>query len=1489
MHDETESSSGIRRPAEQERSDDAAGCRSEAEEQDSNKLMEELRVHQAELEMQNEELRCAQEALARSRDRFYSLFHQAPVGYVALDASGMIQEANEAFLRMAGAPREAVMGAYFHSLLEQSHASVFRGRFKALLKKPLGKEMEVRLLRQGKPLWIRIEASDGQAVDHPAGGEPPALLLILSDITEEKLAEEARREEQRRLNFVIEGSGLGTWEWNLQTNETVFNETWAEIIGYALDELTPYNLETWERLTHPEDLARARKALASCIAEETSDYECELRMRHKAGHWVWILDRGRVMTWDDHGRPLLMFGTHSDITPRKLMEEGRERLLERVTQEKRAQETLFEAAKTVLEGGDFASTARRIFDAARTLTGAQSGYVALLSDDGEENELLFLEAGGLPCLVNPDLPMPIRGLRAEAYKTGRVVSDNDFMHSRWASFMPPGHVDLWNVMFAPLNIEGKTVGIMGLANKPEDFNEDDVVAARAFGQLAAIALQKNRNLEALRVSEQRFRSFVENANDIEYALSPEGLFTYLSPNWIHFVGEPAEAALGRSFEPYVHPEDVHLCREFLQEVLCSGEKQSGVVYRVQRRDGTWRWHFSNGSPLFDSQGTLTGYLGIARDITEIRQAEETLKERERFLRAVLETTADGFFVLDNQGRITEANSAYCSMTGYRHDEIVGGRLRDIDADESPEETADRIKRVASRGSEIFETRHRRKDGTVFPVEISTSFVPTHGGRFVCFCRDLTERKENERILRRHSHLLENSPNAVYVSDEQGRLVYANTSAARQTGFAFSEIVGKHVWDIDASFTESEYVRFLSRMSSMNPVRLKTKHRRRDGSSFPVEISISKLVQEGSNLLCGIAVDITEREAREASLRRTQFTVDHAPIGVFWVSPEGEIIYANNKAADSLGYAKKELRGMEFECIDPNFPLPESESPWKLREREALMEFESIHRRKDGTVFPVYVHSHRISFMGEEMHVVEVQDITERKEREERIAVQGRMLDEAPASITIHGVDGRFFYANQASCTLHGYESEQEFLAVNLHKLDVPESEALLAERFRLIMEEGEARFEVCHYRKDGSSFPLEVLARAIQWEGKPAVLSIASDISDRKAAEDERDRLQTQLIQAQKMESVGRLAGGVAHDFNNMLGVILGHTEMALDETGPEEPIFSDLQEIHKAARRSSDLTRQLLAFARKQVISPRVLDLNETVEGMLKMLRRLIGEDIELAWLPGGRLWKVKMDPSQVDQILANLCVNARDAIAGHGRVTIETMNITLDEAQYEGREGLLPGEYVLLSVSDNGCGMDRNTLSHLFEPFFTTKGVGQGTGLGLATIYGIVKQNGGYIDVESEQGKGTRFSIHLPRHLSQAEADSHGKIKTAVERGSETILLVEDEDAMLKMAETMLKRLGYRVLACRAAIEAERLALEHIGAIHLLMTDVIMPEMNGRELAERLTSRYPNLRCLFTSGYTADVIGHHGVLNEGVHFIQKPFSRKDLAAKVREVLDQK
>jgi PAS domain S-box-containing protein len=484
-----------------------------------------------------------------------------------------------------------------------------------------------------------------------------------------------------------------------------------------------------------------------------------------------------------------------------------------------------------------------------------------------------------------------------------------------------------------------------------------------------------------------------------------------------------------------------------------------------------------------------------------------------------------------------------------------------------------------------------------------------------------------------------------------------------------------------------------------------------------------------------------------------------------------------------------------------------------------------------------------------------------------------------------GPDGKYLYVSPSVERITGYRPDEFFKdprfletlihpedqnKVEQHWLDHAKTHEVKGLDYRIVNREGDTRW-ISHLCQ-------AVYSSAGRWLGRRAS---NRDITEQKTVE-------KQLRQAQKMESIGRLAGGVAHDFNNMLSVILGYAELALHKVEKAHPLHTDLKEIIKAARRSSDIVQKLLAFAREQIIEPKVLDLNDTIESMLKMLRRLIGEDIDLAWLPEADLWPVMMDPTQVEQILANLCVNARDAIAGVGKVTIETQNAIFDEAYCTDHAGYMPGEYAMIAISDNGCGMDEEHLDKIFEPFFTTKTAGQGTGLGLATVYGIVKQNNGFINVYSERGKGTTLKIYFARQADKVVDTRKESDRVLSLSHGETVLVVEDDVLLLKLASEIMDRLGYTVLTADTPGGAMRLAEEYAGEIHLLMTDVIMPEMNGKELSEKIKKVRPAMKSLFMSGYTANVIAHRGMLDEGVQFIQKPFSLKDIATKVRIALEE-
>ncbi len=491
----------------------------------------------------------------------------------------------------------------------------------------------------------------------------------------------------------------------------------------------------------------------------------------------------------------------------------------------------------------------------------------------------------------------------------------------------------------------------------------------------------------------------------------------------------------------------------------------------------------------------------------------------------------------------------------------------------------------------------------------------------------------------------------------------------------------------------------------------------------------------------------------------------------------------------------------------------------------------------------------------------------------------RLFELTPDAAFVTGEDGRFVDANATAIERYGY-SREELLEMGPADLSPADLRDEVPARLRETMGKP-MRFEWRHVTKDGRELTVEVAATPVQPDGRRMALSLVRDVTEER-------HLQRQLIEARKMDAVGRLAGGIAHDFNNMLQTILGYTDLALTDLGEAHPQAAQLREIRAAAERSAELTRQLLAFARKQTVSPVPLELNEAVGGLLTMLQRLIGEDIDLLWQPCRESPRVEMDPAQLDQVLANLVVNARDAICDNGRVTIETALKTFDDAYCRTHAGFKPGRHAMLAVSDDGEGMDGETVQQVFEPFFSTRGDGEGAGLGLATVYGIVRQNDGFVNVYSEPGEGTTFRIYLPVLEAEVPRDAEGADSETPRpaAGGETVLLVEDEPALLKLAKALLTKLGYRVLAASRPSEALRLAEEHGDEIDMLLTDVVMPEMSGRMLWERLKQDRPDLPCLFMSGYTANVIAHHNVLDEGIHFLAKPFSPAELAGKLRDVL---
>ncbi len=614
-------------------------------------------------------------------------------------------------------------------------------------------------------------------------------------------------------------------------------------------------------------------------------------------------------------------------------------------------------------------------------------------------------------------------------------------------------------------------------------------------------------------------------------------------------------------------------------------------------------------------------------------------------------------------------------------------------------------------------------------------------------------------------------------------------------------------------------------------------------------------------------------------------LESAAQAVVTVDTEGKIVLVNAKTEEMFGYGRAELLGQPLEILLPE-KLRTTHTAHRTgyftnpRVRPMGIGFDLVGRRKDGSQFPIEVSLSSVHTNGERLAVSLITDITQRKQAEELLRRANETLEvviqASPLAIWAADLAGNVTLWNEAAERMFGWTSQEV-----LGKL-VP---AIAEEDLKDLLEtaragEGHRCVERVRVNKDGSRLYTNVWTSPLKASDGSVrgVLAVVADVSEHK-------QLESQLRQSQKMEAIGRLAGGVAHDFNNLLTVITGYSDLILASLKPANPLRRDVEEIHKAGERAARLTNQLLAFSRRQVIQPRTLDLNLVIGDMQQMLRRTIGENCELSALlePSG-VW-VNADPGQIEQVIVNLVLNARDAMPRGGRITIETANVELDDEYGRTHLGVRPGSYVMLAVSDQGQGMDEQTRSRIFEPFFTTKQTG--TGLGLATVYGILKQNGGDIWVYSEPGFGSTFKIYLPRVAGSQEQPQRALHARAAPARTGTILLVEDEAGVRKLIGEMLARRGYQVLTAETGVEALKLGKAHPGAIDLLLTDVVMPQMGGRDLADQLLELRPRMKVLFMSGYTDTAIVNHGVLDPGTAFLQKPFTAELLDRKVREVLD--
>ena len=925
---------------------------------------------------------------------------------------------------------------------------------------------------------------------------------------------------------------------------------------------------------------------------------------------------------------------------------------------------------------------------------------------------------------------------------------------------------------------------------------------------------------------------------------------------------------------------------------------------------------------------LTILASTAAAALESASLYSQVQQAEKNYRSIFENAVEGIFQATPEGRFLTVNPSMARILGYSSPEEMIETITDITLQlyVDPERRLEAGRIQEEQGVvQGFEFEAYRKDREKIWLSLNRRSIRNESGTEVYregSVEDITERKraeaerarlaaEIEKQRQRLNNIVATVPGVVWEAWGEPnaptqQIDFVSNYVEQMLGYAVEEWLSTpDFWlsIVHPDDREQAALEVADSFASRDSSTLEFRWIAKDG--HPVWVESNYVViksDDGCPVgLRGVTIDISERKRSEEALRQSESELAEAQrlaqIGSWNWDLRKNIMTWSDEHHRIFGVQRGDIDvnhdDVVFDFIHPeDRELVRSMMANTAETREPFSFYYRIVRRDGAERIIQSSGSVESDARGRPIRMFgTAQDVTEPRRIEQELRQSEEryrdLVENAHDIIYEHDLDGYYTSINKVGEEITGYSLE-EILQLNLADTVAPAYLEKAQEMFRQkLAGETVTAYELEILSKDGSHVPVEVNTRLVFHDGVPVgVQGIARDSTERKRLEEALHESEEQLRQSQKLEAIGQLAGGVAHDFNNLLTAINGYSALALRRLGDDHPISSYLEEIKKAGDRAANLTRQLLAFGRKQLLQPLAINLNEIVSDMIKLLKRLIGEDVQLVTKTGANLKQIKADPGQLEQVLVNLVVNARDAMPRGGTVTIETANTQLDGAYASRHVGVNPGEYVMLAISDTGTGMDHDTRSRIFEPFFTTKEKGKGTGLGLSTVYGIVKQSGGNVWVYSEPGKGTTFKVYLPQVEDEVPLlDS--KANAIMRRGSETVLLVEDEDMVRNLASQILEETGYRVLAANGGEEAIQLFNAHKEPIHLMITDVVMPKMSGRDVADRLKQTHPETKVLFMSGYTDEAIVHHGIVDSHIAFIQKPFSEVALSQKIREVLD--
>jgi PAS domain S-box-containing protein len=1454
----------------------------------ASEIYEEINIYHQELEFQNWELMRIRDQLEMGKKHFQTLYYDAPVGYVTYDSDYNISSANHSFSKMLGIETNELPGRKMTEFIHPDSQDFFWFHQTKLQKEGLSNSCEIELYYENRSVWTRIDSNLFTEDDKQQ------IRTILIDISAEKLHKQLLNKQHKltlRINHSIGVEDLlltgltAALELTAMDAGAIFkydSKQEALILSHQfglngqhmqnirhLDVQNPqFRVIMNQEIVYAEEKAISSRKIDDPALRDIKSYIIlPLIQAHDVIGALMLFDRQKGRLEPEKRKAL---ETLTSVIAQTL---SRELTLEQLQQSEQKYRSLFQ------------NTAIGIF---RTLS------------DGEALHInpAMAKILNIPANINP--------IKAFNELMKNVFIDPKRQNDFFQLLKKNEHVSQFEL--EARSYSGENIWLSLTARISEHYEDgsfviDGFVTDISKRKSAEKAYQREKNLA---------QQYLDVAQIMLLSLDTEERVSSINPKGCEILGCSREEIIGKNwFDHFIVSDDLEKVKSVYHQLLREASESLNYYENlIRRKDGGTRliaWH---NSYLRNDAKEIIGFFSSGEDITERRAAEIAVAESERNFRLLFENSPLGTYIADLDGNILDGNPALLEILDSPSLE-ASKKINVLTFPPLIENGYAAIFRECLRDGEIkaIELPYQSKWGK--SRFLSNYIVPLKNKqgdveKIYTIILDITAQKEAEKKLQeseeRSRAIVEAIPDIMFRISADGHFIDCHTPDEALLLMPCKAIIGKNM---KAIMPPNLYELTKEKMAKVIATGTLQNYDYALHINNELHHFDARMVSARENEVLVIVRDITEmRQAINALAEneaRLRALINSTPDIICFKDGEGRWLVANEadlnlfqlNGVNYRGKTNKELaeyspfyRDALRYCEQTDELAWQNEDPSRSEEIVPLPDGST--KTYDVVKVPLFEDDGARKGL-----IVYGRDLTDRiqaeiaiRESEEKFR---RIFESIDDIYYMADAEGIIKIVSPSATALSGYQPD-ELIGQSVTKLyhNPDDRKALLSQLHKTGFLKD---YEVVLKKKNGEALTCSLTARVIYNNDKEAVgiSGILRDITERKNTEAEHDRLVQQLHHSQKMESVGRLAGGVAHDFNNMLQGILGYSEMALEKLEANSPIKDYLAEIQKTAERSANLTRQLLAFARRQNVKPLLLDLNVTVSSMMNMLLRIVGEDINLQWLPNSDLKNVKMDPSQIDQILANLVVNARDAIINeNGFIKIHTENITISEADAaEIPNAPEAGDYVLLTISDNGKGMDENTIKMIFEPFFTTKGVGEGTGLGLATVYGIVQQNGGLIQVESKLNEGTLFKIYLPAYdkpvEEMPETEKEGTLSL---EGKETILMVEDEEVILETGKFLLEDLGYTVLTAMSPMKAIEKSEKFKGHIDLLITDIVMPKMNGRELAEKIQSQRPGVKVLFMSGYTADVIAAKGILDSNLAFIEKPFSIVALDRMVRKLL---